>query len=100
MKANPDRIPALKLGQIEVVGPVSVRGAISVGLALGHRIVEFSIVYSWLIFALSRFEATRSYTDRLAGFVLVALSALIRRPRAALPLFLLPAVAAGAPRAA
>jgi hypothetical protein len=94
VKANPDRIPALKLGTIEVVRPGPVRGAVSVGLALAHRIAQFGIVYSWLIFALSRFEATRDYTDRLAGFVLVPLSALIGRVGSALPLFVVAAIAA------
>lgn len=94
VKANPARIPALKLGRIEVVRPAAVRGAVSIGLALAHRIAQFAICYSWLIFALSRFDATRAYTDRLAGFVLVPLSALIGRIGAALPLFLVAAVAA------
>ncbi|HLK39763.1 MAG TPA: mechanosensitive ion channel family protein, partial [Polyangiaceae bacterium] len=92
--SNPHRIPALKLGQIEVVRPLAVRGAVSVALALGQRIAEFTIAYVWLIIALSRFEATRSYTDRLAGFVLVPLSALIGRLGAALPLFVVAAIAA------
>jgi hypothetical protein len=94
VKANPDHIPALKLGTIEVVRPVAVRGAVSIGLALAHRIAQFAIAYSWLIFALSRFEATRDYTDRLAGFVLVPLSALIGRVGSALPLFVVAAIAA------
>jgi hypothetical protein len=94
VKANPDRIPALRLGRIEVVRPVAVRGAVSIALALAHRIAQFAICYSWLIFALSRFEATRDYTDRLAGFVLTPLSALIGRIGAALPLFVVAAVAA------
>ncbi len=94
VKSNPDHIPALKLGTIEVVRPAAVRGAVSVGLALAHRIAQFTIVYSWLIFALSRFEATRDYTDRLAGFVLVPLSALIGRLGSSLPLFVVAAIAA------
>jgi hypothetical protein len=94
VKANPDRIPALRLGRIEVVRPVAVRGAVSIALALAHRIAQFAICYSWLIFALSRFEATRDYTGRLAGFVLVPLSALIGRIGAALPLFVVATVAA------
>ncbi len=91
---NPDRIPAVKLGRIEVVRPVAVRGAVSIGLALAHRIAQFAIVYSWLIFALSRFEATKAYTDKLAGFVLTPLSALIGRVGASLPLFVVAAIAA------
>jgi hypothetical protein len=94
VREHPDRIPALRLGQIEVVRPAAVRGAVSVALALAHRLAQFAIVYSWLIFALSRFEATRDYTDRLAGFVLTPLSALIGRLGAALPLFVIAAIAA------
>jgi len=94
VRTHPDGIPALKLGSIEVVRPAAVRGALSVALALSHRIAQFAIVYSWLIFALSRFDATRPYTDRLAGFVLVPLSALIGRLGAALPLFVVAAIAA------
>jgi hypothetical protein len=94
VRAHPDAIPALKLGTIEVVRPVAVRGAVAIGLALAHRIAQFTIAYSWLIFALSRFEATRDYTDRLAGFVLVPLSALIGRVGSSLPLFVVAAIAA------
>jgi hypothetical protein len=94
VREHPDRIPALKLGRIEVVRPIAVRGAVSIALALAHRLAQFAIVYSWLIFALSRFEATRDYTDRLAGFVLVPLSALIGRAGAALPLLVVAVVAA------
>jgi hypothetical protein len=94
VRQHPDRIPALKLGRIEVVRPVAIRGAVSIALALAHRIAQFAIAYSWLIFALSRFEATRDYTDRLAGFVLVPLSALIGRVGAALPLFVVATIAA------
>jgi hypothetical protein len=93
VRAHPDAIPALKLGTIEVVRPVAVRGAVSIALALAHRIAQFTIAYSWLIFALSRFEATRDYTDRLAGFVLVPLSALIGRLGSALPLVVVAALA-------
>jgi hypothetical protein len=94
VRVHPDRIPALRLGTIEVVRPVAVRGALSVALGLAHRIAQFGVLYTWLIFALSRFDATRDYTDRLAGFVLVPLSALIGRLGAALPLFVLTAIAA------
>ncbi|HXX66720.1 MAG TPA: mechanosensitive ion channel family protein [Polyangiaceae bacterium] len=94
VRANPDRIPALQLGRIEVVRPAAVRGAVSIALALAHRLAQVAIAYLWLIFALSRFEATRAYTDRLAGFVLVPLSALIERLGASLPLVVVAAIAA------
>ena len=94
VRAHPDRIPALKLGTIEVARPVAVRGAVAVALALAHRIAQFTVAYLWLIFVLSQFAPTRDYTDRLAGFVLVPLSALIGRLGAALPLFVVTAIAA------
>jgi hypothetical protein len=93
-REHPDAIPALRLGQIEVVRPAAVRGAVSIALALAHRLAQFAIGYMWLIFALSRFEATKDYTGRLAGFVLGPLSALIGRLGAALPLFVVAAFAA------
>ena len=94
VRTHPDRIPALKLGTIEVARPAAIRGAVAIALALAHRIAQFTVVYLWLIFALSRFAATRDYTDRLAGFVLVPLSALIERLGAALPLVVVTAIAA------
>jgi small-conductance mechanosensitive channel len=94
VRGHPDRIPALRLGAIEVVRPAAVRGAVSIALALAHRLAQFAIAYSWLIFALSRFEATRDYTGRLAGFVLVPLSALIGRIGASLPLLVVATIAA------
>jgi len=94
VRSNPYSVPALKLGRIEVARPEAVRSAAAIGLAVAHRAAEFAIVYFWLIFALSRFEATRAYTDRLAGFVLVPLSALIGRLGAALPLVVVAGLAA------
>jgi hypothetical protein len=93
VRDNPDGIPALRLGRVEVVRPVAVRGAVSIALALAHRIALFGVMYLWLIFALSLFEATRSYTDRLAGIVLTPLSALLGRVGAALPLFVVAIIA-------
>jgi len=94
VKSHPARIPALRLGRIEVARPASVRGALSIALALAHRIAQIGVLYLWLIFALSRFDATRAYTNRLAGFVLAPLSALIERVGASLPLVVVAAIAA------
>ncbi len=94
VRAHPEQIPALRLGRIEVIRPVAVRGAVAVALALAHRVAQFAIAYFWLIFALSRFDATRAYTDRLAGFMLAPLWALLARLGASLPLVVVAAVAA------
>jgi hypothetical protein len=89
VRAHPDFIPELRVGRVEVVRPALVRAAVALALALGHRLAQFAIAYSWLIFALSRFDSTRAYTDRLTGFVLTPFSALIERVGAALPLVVL-----------
>jgi small-conductance mechanosensitive channel len=91
--ANPERIPALRLGKIEVVSAGAVRGTISIALLLGHRVAQLAIAYVWLLAALSLFESTRGYTERLTGFVLAPLSALAGRIGGALPLLVVAGIA-------
>jgi len=82
----PERIFALRLGKIEVVSRRAVRGVLSISLVVGHRLAQVAIGYGWVLVALSLFESTRGYTERLTGFVLTPLSALIGRIGSALPL--------------
>jgi small-conductance mechanosensitive channel len=91
---NPDRIPALRLGTIEVVSSSMIRGALVVALVVGHRLAQIAIAYGWLLAALSLFESTRGYTERLTGFVLTPLSALLGRVGSALPMLVVTLVAA------
>jgi small-conductance mechanosensitive channel len=90
---HPDRLAGLRLGNIEVLSVAAVRGAISIGVFLLYRLSQVAIVYGWLIFALSLFESTRGYTDRLGGFVLAPISALVSRVGGALPLLVIVLVA-------
>ncbi|MGO8994652.1 MAG: mechanosensitive ion channel domain-containing protein [Polyangiaceae bacterium] len=94
VKANPRRIPALRLGRIEVVRPNAVRGGVNIALGLAKLFTQLAIGYAWLAFALSRFEATRSYTDRLTGFVLEPLWGLVGRVGGALPVVVVASIAA------
>jgi small-conductance mechanosensitive channel len=94
VQKNPDRIPALHLGKIEVVSKRAVRGVLSIALVVGHRIAQVAIAYGWVLVALSLFESTRAYTERLTGFVLTPLSALLGRVGSALPLLVVTGVAA------
>lgn len=91
---RPDRIPALRLGTIEVVSPSAVRGAIAIAIRIGERLTQIAIAYGWLLFALSLFEATRGYSERLTGFVLAPVSALAGRVGSALPVVVVGLVAA------
>jgi hypothetical protein len=86
MGARPDRLPALRVGGIEVVRPAAVRGGVSVALTVAKRLAQVGLVYGWLIVALSLFEATHDYTERLTGFVLKPVSELMGRVASALPL--------------
>ena len=85
MEAHPARVPAVRFGKIEVVSPPAVRGAIGIALRVGHRVAQVAIVYAWLIIALSLFDSTRDYTEKLTGFVVKPLSGLVGRVGSALP---------------
>jgi small-conductance mechanosensitive channel len=89
IEQHPDRLPALRVQSIDLVRPAAVRGGLSVALGLGRLFGQLGIFYGWLLFASSLFESTRSYTERLTGFVLTPLSALIGRVGAALPLLVI-----------
>ena len=94
VKANPDRIPALRLRHIEVIRPNAVRGGVNIALGLGHLLAQIAIGYGWLLIALSLFAATRGYTERLTGFVITPFSALLARLGSALPIIVLASIAA------
>jgi hypothetical protein len=85
IRANPHRIPALRLRHIEVVRPHAVRGGVNIALGLARLFAQIAIGYGWLLVALSLFAATRGYTERLTGFVLAPLWALVGRVGSGLP---------------
>jgi small-conductance mechanosensitive channel len=89
MEDHPDRMPSLKVREIEVVAANAVRGGLEVGLSGAKLVAQIAIVYAWIIIALSLFDATRGYTERLTGFVLTPVSALMGRVASALPLLVL-----------
>jgi small-conductance mechanosensitive channel len=90
---NPEKVTALRLGKIEFISAGAARGALSIALALGHRYIQIALGYGWLIFALSLFEATRGYTERLTGMVVKPLYGLAARIGGALPLVVVAAIA-------
>ena len=94
VKANPARIPALRLGRIEVIRPNSVRGGVNIALGLANLVAQLAIGYGWLLVALSLFAATRGYTERLTGFVLAPLWEVIGRLGSALPVVVVASFAA------
>ncbi|HTS79595.1 MAG TPA: mechanosensitive ion channel domain-containing protein [Myxococcaceae bacterium] len=89
-----ERVPALRLGSVEVASRRAVRGALHLGLRLGTRVVQVVVVYVWLLFLLSLFAATREYGSRLTGSVLRPSGALLARLGAALPMLVVAALLA------
>jgi small-conductance mechanosensitive channel len=90
---SPEKVTALRLGKIEFISAGAARGGLAIGLTLGHRFVQLALGYGWLIFALSLFDATRGYTERLTGLVLQPLYGLAARIGSALPLIVVAAIA-------
>ena len=94
LEANPGKLPALKVRDIEVVQPAAVRGGLGVALSGAVLIARIGIFYAWVLIALSLFDATRGYSERLTGFVLTPLSALMGRVVIGLPLLVIALVTA------
>jgi small-conductance mechanosensitive channel len=94
MIAHPERFPALRVRGIEVVQPAAVRGSASITLSAARIFAQIGVIYAWIIITLSLFEATHDYTQRLTGFVLTPLSALMARVAVALPLVVIAVITA------
>jgi len=93
---RPDKDLSIKFQSIEVMRPATLRSSVVMALSLGKWIGQLSIAYAWLVVALSLFDATRNYTQRMTGFVLGPVSQLMERLATALPLLVVAAIAAAA----
>jgi len=92
--ADRERVPALRLGSVEVASRRAVRGALRLGLRIGTRLVQLVVIYVWVLFLLSLFSATREYGSRLTGSVLRPSGAILGRIGAALPMLVVAALLA------
>ncbi|MEO7096908.1 MAG: mechanosensitive ion channel family protein, partial [Polyangiales bacterium] len=90
---HPEKIPSLRFGGIELARAGAIEGFLTLGIGIAKRVVQFGVLYAWLIFSLSLFEATKGYTDRLTGLVLGPLSGFVTRIGSALPLAVATAIA-------
>ncbi len=91
---NPERIPSVKLGGIELMRPAAVEAVAMLGIDAAKRVLQFGVLYAWLLFSLSLFDATKGYTDKLTGLVLGPLSGLLTRLGTGLPMAVVFAIAA------
>lgn len=93
---HPQRIPALHVSSIEVLGPAALRSLLIVSFSAARWLGTFGLVYAWLAVSMSLFAATRPYTHRLTGLLLTPLSGLVSRLATALPLLVVVIVAISA----
>lgn len=82
-----DSALSLRVRRIEVLHPAAVRGMGVLTFGLGKWVAQIGVAYAWLVVVLSLFESTRGYTQRLTGYVLAPVSALVERLAVSLPLF-------------
>lgn len=83
---------AVRIRQIELLGPEMVQTALLTVLSSLVWIARIGLLYTWLVITLSLFDATSGYTARLTGFVVTPLSQLAGRVVASLPILLLAAL--------
>ncbi|MEB2312534.1 MAG: mechanosensitive ion channel family protein [Sorangiineae bacterium] len=94
LEEHPDRVPAIRLKSLEVVRPQALRSGVQVAVGFGKWVAQIGVVYLCVALALSLFESTRSYTEKLTGFVLAPLSGLAGRVASALPVVIVAGIAA------
>jgi len=93
LDTRPDRDLSIKVQKIEFVRPATLRSSAVMALSLGKWLGQAVIAYAWLVVALSLFDATRNYTQRLTGFVVLPVSQLMERLASALPLLIVAVIA-------
>lgn len=91
--SGPGTIPAVRIAGIDVLRPTALRSVALGGIDGSRWLIRGGLVYVWLLFALSLFEVTRAYSERLTGFVLAPLSGFVGRLTATMPVLLIGAVA-------
>jgi small-conductance mechanosensitive channel len=91
---NPDRIPAIRVRTLTLLNPGAFRSAIGGTIGVGKWFTQFAIAYLWLLAALSLFERTRGYTDKLNGMLLQPFVSLTTRVASSLPITIVVLIAA------
>src|SRR5260370_27774754 len=47
---NPKRLPALRVGSVEVMRPAAFQGLLRVGISLVERALQITLLYIWFVF--------------------------------------------------
>ncbi|HMK71797.1 MAG TPA: mechanosensitive ion channel domain-containing protein, partial [Myxococcaceae bacterium] len=92
LESRPRGAPALRIGNVELASERAVRGGLHVFLRFAKRVLQALVAYLWLLFALSRFDATSDAGARITRMMLEPLGRLIARLVGAVPQLLALAV--------
>jgi len=82
---NGETVLAVRVRQIEVVSPGTVRSTALITLSVGRWLAQLGVFYAWVVVGLSLFDATRGYTGKLTGLIVTPLSQLMTRLATGLP---------------
>jgi len=91
--SHPQRLPALRVGSVELLRPAAFQGLVRFGISLLERAVQLGILYIWLVFVLSQFERTRELGGKITTAILTPLGQLAGRFALSLPLLAVTVVA-------
>lgn len=91
---NPHRIPAIRVRTVTMLTPGAFRSALGGAIGVSKWFAQFALGYLWLLAALSLFETTRGYTDKLNSILLQPFVALTTRIASSLPITLVVLIAA------
>jgi small-conductance mechanosensitive channel len=93
LEQNPERVPAIRLKSIEVVGAHMLRSGAHAAVGLGKWVIQFVVLYAWLVCSLWLYPSTRGYAHRMTGVALAPLSGFVDWLAGALPLAVVAVVA-------
>lgn len=91
---NAGRLTGIHLQSIEVISPALLKSSLSTGLSLGRVLGQFSVIYFWIVFALSLFETTKGYNEKLTGFLFEPVGGMLRRLATGVPILFVALIAA------
>ncbi len=90
---NPQRVPALRVRSVTLLTPAAVRSGSALALGVGKWLLQFAVVYWWIIAALNQFVGTRGYTQRINTLILEPFVELTTRVVSTLPITVVVAIA-------
>jgi small-conductance mechanosensitive channel len=83
--SRPSTIPSVQIAGIDVVRPTALRGVALGAIDASRWVFRIGLVYLWVLFALSLFDTTRSYSERLTGYVLAPIYGFFSRLTGTMP---------------